>query len=162
MIVVVAVVVIVLILIDQALDVTELLDVARDGDGAFLVLEIEFILRSLEKTVEQRVIYVNHGNHEPLLLLSFVTYNYRYSAFLRPFFLLPAAVVEQIQMRKVDVEVEVVMALFSAVSSAAGISHGGAVAVCDLRSGDVTPHRQQKRKRTGDFEIPIGKRIRSN
>lgn len=54
--------------VDDALDAAEVLDVAREGDGAGVV-ETVLLLGRAEQRQEQRMVQVPHRHHEPLLLL---------------------------------------------------------------------------------------------
>ena len=56
-----------LVPINQATNVSEFLNMARDGDGALLVKAILFLCL-FQKLHEERVVDVNHRHHEPLLL----------------------------------------------------------------------------------------------
>nr|ACU16104.1 unknown [Glycine max] len=67
MVVVVVVVMKGLVPINQATNVSEFLNMARDGDGALLVKAILFLCL-FQKLHEERVVDVNHRHHEPLLL----------------------------------------------------------------------------------------------
>lgn len=79
--VVVVVVVVEIFLVDHALDVLEVLDVAGDGDGSF-VIEAVLRLSLLEQLHKQRVVHVRHRYHEPfLLLLPLHPYPYRNTPF---------------------------------------------------------------------------------
>ncbi|WRX16910.1 hypothetical protein QQP08_009397 [Theobroma cacao] len=66
--VVVMVMMLVLFFIDHALNIAELLHVARDGDGALLIESVLF-LGFLQKLHEERVVDIDHWDHKPLLLL---------------------------------------------------------------------------------------------
>ncbi|CAL9062097.1 unnamed protein product [Musa banksii] len=54
--------------VDDALDVAEVVHVARDGDSA-RVVEAVLLLRCPEQGYEERVVEVPHRHQEPLLLL---------------------------------------------------------------------------------------------
>lgn len=56
------------VLINQALNRAEVLHVARNGDGAFLV-EPVFLFSFFQQLHEQWVVHVHHRDHKPLLLL---------------------------------------------------------------------------------------------
>lgn len=55
--------------VNHALNVPELLHMARDGDGALLI-EPVLLLGFLQELNEERVVEVKHRHHEPLLLFS--------------------------------------------------------------------------------------------
>lgn len=55
--------------VNHALDVPKLLHVARDGDSSLLIKAI-LLLSLLEQLHEERVIYVYHRHHKPLLFLT--------------------------------------------------------------------------------------------
>ncbi|KAL2336251.1 hypothetical protein Fmac_010697 [Flemingia macrophylla] len=63
-----------LIPIDQASNVSEFLDMARDGYGTLLVETVLF-LSLLEKLHEERVVDVHHRHHEPFLLFPLSHFN---------------------------------------------------------------------------------------
>lgn len=71
MVVMVVVVMVVegLLLINHALNGTELLNLTRNGDGSFLVESI-FFLGFLQQVHEEWVVDVDHRDHKPLLLFS--------------------------------------------------------------------------------------------
>nr|AFK34550.1 unknown [Lotus japonicus] len=58
-----------LVPINQALNVSEFLNMARDGDGSFLIESILFLCL-LQKLHEQRMVQVHHRNHKPLFLFA--------------------------------------------------------------------------------------------
>lgn len=66
--------------INQALDVPKLLDMARDGNGSFLIKTVLF-LSFLQQLHEQRVIEVYHRHHKPLRFLSLLSHLYRQAPF---------------------------------------------------------------------------------
>ncbi|KAG4950871.1 hypothetical protein AAZX31_16G019000 [Glycine max] len=63
-----------LVPINQATNVSEFLNMARDGDGALLIKAILFLCL-FEKLHEERVVDVNHRHYEPLLLFSLTNLN---------------------------------------------------------------------------------------
>uniref|UniRef100_A0A7C9CES3 Uncharacterized protein n=1 Tax=Opuntia streptacantha TaxID=393608 RepID=A0A7C9CES3_OPUST len=69
-----------LFLINQALDVTKLLHVAGDGDGALLIESI-LLLSLLEKPHEEWVVEVEHRHHKPVLFLLRLAHLYRQAPF---------------------------------------------------------------------------------
>lgn len=93
-----------LLLVYNPLHVLEMGHVAWYGDGA-LLLEAVLLLSLLEQLHEQRMIEVNHGHHEPLLLLP-LPHHYR-EATLWYVPRLPLAVVQQV--REMEVEAEQVL-----------------------------------------------------
>lgn len=73
-VVVVVVLVVVIVLINQSLYMAKLLNVARNIDGSLVIKPILF-LRFLQQLHKQRMIDVNHGDYDPLLLLSLTHHN---------------------------------------------------------------------------------------
>lgn len=59
----------VMIVMNYALESTEVVDRARDGDRSFLV-EAILVFGLLQEPSEQRMVNINDRNHEPLLLLA--------------------------------------------------------------------------------------------
>ncbi|KAK8530701.1 hypothetical protein V6N13_030648 [Hibiscus sabdariffa] len=74
MVVVVVVVVVAVVLVDQALNMAELVDMARDGERAVMVETVLF-LGSLQELLEEWVGHVHHRDHKPLLLLSLTNHD---------------------------------------------------------------------------------------
>ncbi|RWW13155.1 hypothetical protein GW17_00023147 [Ensete ventricosum] len=68
--------------VDDALDVEEVVDVARDGDGS-RVVEAVLLLGRPEQGHEERVVEVPHRHQEPLLLLPLASHPYRHPPFGR-------------------------------------------------------------------------------
>lgn len=62
--------------INQASDVTKVLHVAGDGDGALLIKPI-LLLSLLKKPHEEWVVEVEHRHHEPLPILLRLAHPYR-------------------------------------------------------------------------------------
>lgn len=87
-------------LVDDALDGAELLHVAGDGDGAFLIKAI-LVFSLLEKLHEERVVDVYHRDHKPLLLLS-LTHQYCKTAFWD---VLQILLLLKMDVRKMNVEI---------------------------------------------------------
>jgi len=83
-----------LVPINQASNVSEFLNMARDGYGSLLV-ETVFFLCLLQKLHEERVVDVHHRNHEPLLLFSLTNFD-RHAPFWHPseILLLPITMVQ--------------------------------------------------------------------
>ncbi|CAI0544704.1 unnamed protein product [Linum tenue] len=136
--------------VDQALDAPELLHVAGYGDRPLLVVEIELLLRRFQQPHEQWVVDVDHRDHEPLLLLPFLSDDDRHHPLLRP----AAVVVEQIQVREVDVEVVVVVLPPSSTSAAAAAVVVGScgwhrVNNSLLRRYATAPHNKQTKQKIG-------------
>lgn len=105
---VVVVVVEVFLPVDDALDGAEVLDVARDGDGAFL-LEAVFVFGFLEQLHEQWVVHVHDRDDKPLLLLP-LAYQDRQTPFWNVLeVLLLLVVVVKVEVRNVQVKAHVVM-----------------------------------------------------
>lgn len=92
--------------VDDALDGAEVLDVARDGDGAFL-LEPVFIFSFFQQLHEQWVVHVHDRNHKPLLLLP-LPYQDRQTPFRHVLRVLLLLVVK-VEVRNVQVKAYVVM-----------------------------------------------------
>ncbi|BAT78892.1 hypothetical protein VIGAN_02164700 [Vigna angularis var. angularis] len=108
MVVVVVVVVEAFLPVDDALDGTEVLDVARDGDGAFL-LEPVFVFGFLQQLHEQWVVHVHDRDNKPLLLLP-LPYQHRQTPFWNVLqVLLLLVVVRKVEVRNVQVKAHVVM-----------------------------------------------------
>lgn len=72
--VVVVVVVVRLVLVNHALNLAELLHVARDGNGAFLIKPI-FFLSLLQQLHEEWMVDVYNRDNNPLLLLPLTHHN---------------------------------------------------------------------------------------
>ncbi|KAK3404078.1 hypothetical protein EUGRSUZ_K00420 [Eucalyptus grandis] len=92
--------------VDRVLHVPELIDVARDVDGALLV-EPVLVLRLPQQLHEQRVVHVSHRDHEPPLLLALPD---RYGQapprhVLQAALLLPHLVVAVVEVEEGQVEV---------------------------------------------------------
>jgi len=106
--VVVVVVVEACLSVDDALDGAEVLDVARDGDGAFLV-EPVFVFSFLEQLHEQWVVHVHDRDHKPLLLLP-LPHQHRETPFWNVLqVLLLLVVVVEVEVWNVQVKAHVVM-----------------------------------------------------
>jgi len=83
-----------LVPVNQAPNVSEFLNMARDGYGSLLV-ETVFFLCLLEKLHEERVVDVHDRHHEPLLLFSLTNFD-RHAPFWYPseLLLLPITMVQ--------------------------------------------------------------------
>lgn len=68
-----------LLLINQTLNGAELLDLAGNDDRT-VVIETVLLLGFLQQLHEERVVDVNHRNHEPLLLLA-LAHHHRHTPF---------------------------------------------------------------------------------
>ena len=94
--------------VDDALDGAEVLDVAWDGDGAFL-LEPVFIFSFFQQLHEQWVLHVHHRDHKSLLLLP-LPHQDRQTPFWDVLqVLLLLVVVVKVEVRNVQVKAYVVM-----------------------------------------------------
>jgi len=65
--------------IDKPLNILEIRDMARDGDGALLLKSI-FLLGFLEKLLEQWMVYIHHRYYKTLLLFSFTAHIHGHAA----------------------------------------------------------------------------------
>ena len=106
----------VLLFIDHALNIAELLDVARDGDGAFLIKSILF-LSFLQQLHEERVVDIDHWDHKPLLLFP-LTYQDCQTPFWNIFRVLLFMVMKAVKVRYMRVEINVVFVSTCHFSSA--------------------------------------------
>lgn len=104
--VVVMVMMLVLFFIDHALNIAELLHVARDGDGALLIESVLF-LGFLQKLHEERVVDIDHWDHKPLLLLP-LTYQDCQTPLWNIFQVLLFMVMKAVKVRHMKVEIHVV------------------------------------------------------
>ncbi|XP_054798492.1 uncharacterized protein LOC129303297 [Prosopis cineraria] len=126
MVVVVVVVVRVVVsvfLVDDALDGAELLHVAGNSDRTFLI-EAIFFFGLLQELQEERVVDVDHRNHEPLLLLS-LTHQYRETTFrnILQITILLLLVVQKVDVRKMEMKINhvvVAMVLLITVTVSTG------------------------------------------
>ncbi|XXG76173.1 hypothetical protein AAC387_Pa08g0584 [Persea americana] len=102
----VVVVMVSLLLVNNPLHVAKLGDVARDRNSALLLESILFFC-NFEQLHEQWMVEVNHRHHEPLLLLPLAHHDRETTLWYVPRLLL--AVVQQVQVREVEVEAEQVL-----------------------------------------------------
>jgi hypothetical protein len=74
-----AVRVVLLLLVNKALNVLEIGDMARNGYGA-LVLKSIFLLGFLEKFLEQRMVYIHHRYYKTLQFFPFTAHAHCHAA----------------------------------------------------------------------------------
>lgn len=98
--------------VNHALDVPKLLHVARDGNSSLLI-KAKLLLSLLEQLHEERVIYVYHRHHKPLLFLTLANLD-RQTPFwdvrshhlpLRPLIMIMILMMMMMEMRQVQVEI---------------------------------------------------------
>jgi len=68
-----------LLLVDEALHILEVRDLARNGDGALLLKSI-FLLGFVEEFLEQRMVYIHCRYYKTLMFFSFTAHVYRDAA----------------------------------------------------------------------------------
>lgn len=101
----VVVVVVVIFFINQALYMAKFLHVARNIEGA-LVIKPKLFLSFLQQLRKQRMVYVNHRDYDPLLLLSLTHHNcYAPLGNIFPFSL-PMVMVVVMKMGSVQMEIQ--------------------------------------------------------
>lgn len=98
------VVVVMVVFIDHPLNIAKLLDMARDGDGAFMIETILF-LRFLQELHEQGVGDIDERDHKPLLLLA-LTHQDRQAPLWDIFEVLVLMMVEPVKMKVRHMKVE--------------------------------------------------------
>ncbi|KAJ6373527.1 hypothetical protein OIU78_029250 [Salix suchowensis] len=106
--VVVVVVILGVLLLDHALNIAKLLHMTRNGDRSLLVKSILF-LSFFQQVHEEWMIYINHRNHKPLLLLA-LPYHDGKTPFRDIFHLSPpimVVVVEEVEVWQVNMEIQV-------------------------------------------------------
>lgn len=103
------------IFIDHPLNITKLLDMARNGNRSFLI-EPVLILGYLQQLHKQRVVNINHRNHEPLLLFT-LTYHDSQTPFRDIFQVLLLMMMEAMKVWYMKVKIHMVMGTFVVIST---------------------------------------------
>ena len=103
---IVVVVILGILLFDHALNnIAKLLNMTRNGDGALLI-KSKLFLSFFQQVHEEWMIYINHRNHKPLLLLT-LTYHDSKTPFWDIFQLfLPVVVVVVVVFWQVNMEIQ--------------------------------------------------------
>lgn len=97
------------LLLDHALNIAKLLDMTRNGDRSLLVKSILF-LSFFQQVHEEWMIYINHRNHKPLLLLALPYHDgktpFRDIFHLSPPIMVVVVVVEEVEVWQVNMEIQ--------------------------------------------------------
>lgn len=102
------------IFVDHPLNITKLLDMARNGNRSFLIEPI-LILGYLQQLHKQWVVNINHWNHEPLLL--FALTNHDSQTPFRDIFQVLLMMMEAMKVRYMKVKIHMVMGTFVVIST---------------------------------------------
>lgn len=101
---IVVVVILGILLFDHALNTAKLLNMTRNSDGA-LLMKPKLFLSFFQQVHEEWMVYINHRNHKPLLLLA-LTYHDSKTPFRDIFQLFLPVVVVVVVVWQVNMEIQ--------------------------------------------------------